>query len=227
MATLLATPLTATIMTVSSTVFLSPLNAALAALFLTAWQTGLFADLLGPVPLRVTLWAASSISTLACLLFQFLRMKGAKYKAPQWNGLGKVLLFPCSTTHTRLFPKKHSFSYPYLLVGIPVGFEGNAGGIVSVKAKGKPGFFSVTPWTSWFTVDAGDYLGRGRSELGLRGKLDEYLQTQVSSATYQTNEKLTQSGSRSGNLPPYLPYHRSPVSGLPVQPSIVLVPVRC
>jgi hypothetical protein len=184
MATLSATPLAAIIMTISSIVFLNPINAALAALVLAVWQTGLFADLLGPVPLREALLAASSISTLAFLFFQFLRRQGAKDKAPQWNGLGKVLLFPCTTSHTRFFPKKHSFSCPYLLVGIPVGFEGNAGGMVSVKAKGKPGLFSVSSWTSWFTVDAGDYLGRGRSKLGLRGKLDEYLQAQASPAIY-------------------------------------------
>ena len=43
----------------------------------------------------------------------------------------KPLFFPSRTTHTRLFPKTHSFSYSYLLVGIPVGWQGSVGGMLS------------------------------------------------------------------------------------------------
>ncbi|KAH6845019.1 hypothetical protein B0I37DRAFT_173977 [Chaetomium sp. MPI-CAGE-AT-0009] len=188
--------------------FLSPINAALAASFSAVWQTGLFVYLPSPVTLREALMTALTSSTFAFLLFQLLRMKGAKGEAQRWNAPGKVLLFPCRTSHTRLFPKKHSFSYSYLLVGIPVGFEGNAGGLVSVKANGKPGlfpYFSLAPWAGWFTVDAGDYLEHGNSELGLRGKLDEYLRSQgVDPAIYPSAYLIT--------APRFLGYQFNPVS---------------
>ena len=103
---------------------------------------------------------------------------------------GKVLLFPCRTTHSRLFPQKHSFAYSYLAIGIPVGWEGLAGGLVSAGIKDgrqeseASSWFSFrsSPRKSWYDVDAGDYLARGNSQLGLRGKLDEFLETQVSIA---------------------------------------------
>ncbi|KAK3301355.1 uncharacterized protein B0H64DRAFT_370485 [Chaetomium fimeti] len=184
MATPSATPLVTILMTISSTIFSSPINAAMAASFLAIWQTRLFVDLPGLVSLRGTLLTAISTSAFAFLLFKLLRTKGAKVKAPRWDGPGKVLLFPCWTSHSRLFPKKHSFSYPYLLVGIPVGFEGSVG---------------------WFTIDAGDYLERGKSELGLRGKLDEYLWSQgVNPTIYPSAYLIT--------APRFLGYQFNPVS---------------
>ena len=83
-----------------------------------------------------------------------------------------------------MFPKKHSFAYSYLVVGIPVGWEGYAGGVITVGAKSESGlssWFSLTPRLrkGWYNVDAGDYLARGNSERGLRGKLDDYLRAEV------------------------------------------------
>jgi hypothetical protein len=190
MATPPVTPLAAFIMAISSTLFRpinGPINAALVVVFAAVW---LFADFLDPVLLRVALQAIIAASVLA-LLLQSIRITRRKVETAHWNGPGKVLLFPCQTSHSRIFPKKHSFSHSYLLVGIPVGFEGDAGGVVSVGATGKPGrssWLSNTLWGSWFTVDAGDYLERGKSELGLRGKLDEYLQTQVSAVPGPTGQ---------------------------------------
>ena len=88
----------------------------------------------------------------------------------------KPLLFPCRTSHTRLFPKKHSFSYSYLLVGIPVGWRGSAGSLLSADTEslqhsGKK--------SAWFHVESANYLERGESDQGLRGKLDNYLRSQV------------------------------------------------
>ncbi|KAH6649778.1 hypothetical protein F5144DRAFT_616854 [Chaetomium tenue] len=203
MAAVSATPWGAIIMAFSRTAFSDLNNASLAALCLTV-RKRLFADFPGFVPPWETLMKALGIPIFAFLLLQLLRMRKANAEVPRWNGFGKVLLFSCSTIHSRFFPKKHSFSYPYLLVGIPVGFEGNAGGMVSVKAKGKPGFFSITPWAGWFTVDAGDHLERGKSELGLRGKLDEYLQTQgVNPSTYPHAYLIT--------APRFLGYQFNPV----------------
>ncbi|KAK1750608.1 cyclopropane-fatty-acyl-phospholipid synthase [Echria macrotheca] len=98
-----------------------------------------------------------------------------------WEGPGKVLLFPCRTTHSRLFPKKHSFSYSYLVVGVPVDWKGNAGGIVSLgQPRSKYSWLSFLSGSGngWYDINPGDYLERGRAELGLRGKLDVYLQSQ-------------------------------------------------
>lgn len=81
----------------------------------------------------------------------------------------KPLILPCRTTHSRMFPKKHSFSYSYLFVGIPAGWSGCAGSLLSADGANKRG---------WFHVDPADFLARGDGHLGLRGKLDMYLESQ-------------------------------------------------
>ncbi len=96
----------------------------------------------------------------------------------------KPLLFPCRTSHTRIFPKKHSFSYSYLFVGIPIGWQGSSGYFISADVGGHS---AESEWTkafqqrqsSWFSVASTDHLNRGSHVLGLKGKLDEYLQSQV------------------------------------------------
>lgn len=92
------------------------------------------------------------------------------------HNLLQPLIFPSRTTHTRLFPRKHSFSYSYLLVGVPVGWRGSAGSMISADGK-NDGYASVSK--SWFHVDAANYLHRGKSEDGLDGKLAMYLESQV------------------------------------------------
>lgn len=109
--------------------------------------------------------------------FQLVRSLLAKTSHSEEKGPGQVLLFPCKTTHSRSFPKKHSFDYSYLVVGIPVGWEGCSGGLVS-------SFSTKQSWLSratkgWYHIDPADYLERGNGHLGLRGKLDAYLQSQV------------------------------------------------
>lgn len=84
----------------------------------------------------------------------------------------KPLIFPCRTSHTRFFPQKHSFSYSYLCVGIPVGWRGRCGSMLSAEVReGKR--------QGWFHVNAEDFLERGMEGLGLRGKLERYLVGQV------------------------------------------------
>lgn len=84
---------------------------------------------------------------------------------------GKSLLIPCQTTHTRFFPKKHSFAYSYLQAGIPIGWKDTSNLMLSEQAQ--------TPLASWFTVDPADYLDRGSGWLGLDGKLRRYLESEV------------------------------------------------
>lgn len=81
----------------------------------------------------------------------------------------RPLIFPARTSHTRFFPKKHSFSYSYLFVGVPVvPFE--------IKTRALSVGTSCRP--SWFHVKPQDYLDRGDPGRPLRGRLDDYLLSQ-------------------------------------------------
>lgn len=86
----------------------------------------------------------------------------------------KPCMIPCRTTHSRLFPTKHSFSYSYLYVGIPVGWVGRAGRILSADSD----LDRSRTYKTWFSVVAEDYLERGSHRLGLQGKLQDYLRSQ-------------------------------------------------
>ncbi|KAG6041711.1 hypothetical protein E4U41_002794 [Claviceps citrina] len=102
-------------------------------------------------------------------------------KVVKWTGLGRPYLIACKTTHARLFPQKHSFSYSYLVVGVPVGISGNVNGMLSVqneRRRGFNGFLSSVLRGGWYNVNAPDYLQRGFGDTGLRGKLDAYLRSQ-------------------------------------------------
>ena len=97
----------------------------------------------------------------------------------------KPMLFPCRTAHTRMFPTKHSFSYSYLLAGIPVGWKGSVGGMLSADLERESTtwyrrFFSFKPSSAWFTVNADGYFERGYVKGGLDEKLQNYLHGQVS-----------------------------------------------
>jgi len=95
-----------------------------------------------------------------------------------------------------MFPKKHSFSYSYLFVGIPVGWSGCCGSLLSADASKKRG---------WLHVDPVDFLARGDGHLGLRGKLDAYLESQdVTPSDYPYAYLVT--------APRFLGYSFNPVS---------------
>lgn len=115
---------------------------------------------------------AIAAPAVVCILLAGRLVQSRARSKQESRGIGSMrpLLFPCTTTHSRMFPKKHSFAYSYLLVGIPVGWEGIAGGMISAgstKAKG------------WYHIDAADYLQRDNGRSGLRGKLDAFLESQV------------------------------------------------
>ncbi|KAF2815833.1 DUF1365-domain-containing protein [Mytilinidion resinicola] len=86
----------------------------------------------------------------------------------------KPLIFPCRTTHTRTFPKRHSFEYSYLLVGVPVPWNGAKSGILSADQKDT----TKSNGKGWLQIRAEDYLERGSAELGLVEKLRETLKAQ-------------------------------------------------
>ncbi|KAI2618149.1 hypothetical protein GGR54DRAFT_606206 [Hypoxylon sp. NC1633] len=170
------------------------------AIIITAlilWRRGpLILRSLEGTRLEAIVWnLAIGAGTLASLRYVWRRSR--KADPSTWDGPGRPLLFPCQTTHTRLFPKKHSFSYSYLLVGIPVDWKGVAGGMISNDAHhGVKG---------WYNIDPADYLARGDGQLGLRGKLDAYLESQgVDSSRYPFAYLATAAR--------FLGYHFNPVS---------------
>ena len=98
---------------------------------------------------------------------------------PKGSNPLRPLVFPCRTTHTRLFPKKHSFSYSYLFVGVPVGWRGSVGSFFSADLQSLSSK-DLRQEHGWLRVESADYLNRGDNVHGLQGKLDSYLQSQVS-----------------------------------------------
>lgn len=86
----------------------------------------------------------------------------------------RPLLFPSRVAHTRKFPKMHSFTYSYLMVGIPIGWRGSIGTFLSADIKSLP-WQGRQPLAAWFSVESADHLARGDSVHGLQGKLEEYL----------------------------------------------------
>lgn len=144
----------------------------------------------------LVLAAAAWIASLA--YSSYARRTSRVVDLSTWDGPGRPLLFPCKTTHTRFFPKKHSFEYSYLLVGIPIGWTGTAGGMISNDGNG-------TGVKGWYNVNAADYLERGDGHIGLRGKLDAYLKSQNIDASQYPYAYLVTAAK-------FLGYHFNPVS---------------
>lgn len=100
----------------------------------------------------------------------------------QENGFpAKPMFFTCRTNHIRMFPAKHAFSYSYLMVGIPVGWKGSVGGMLTVDSENEPTswYRRWFPVKAWFTVNSDDYFERGHVNGGLDEKLRNYLHSQV------------------------------------------------
>lgn len=120
---------------------------------------------------------------------------GPKREAAIEEALLPPLLVPSKTTHSRMFPQKHSFEYSYLFVGIPVGMTGRSSKAISVD--GSP--------PSWFNIRAADYLFRGNKDLSLAEKLQVYLERQgISERKYSFAYLVT--------APRFLGYSFNPVS---------------
>ncbi|KAL2045560.1 hypothetical protein N7G274_001988 [Stereocaulon virgatum] len=116
----------------------------------------------------------------------------------------KPLVFPCRTTHTRFFPKKHSFSYSYLFVGIPISWRGSIGSFLSADIKSLPCEYPPRK-RGWLSVESADYLNRGEDVHGLQGKLDSYLRSQNEDPQYYAYSYLI-------TAPRFLGYSFNPVS---------------
>ena len=135
--------------------------------------------------LGVTIKTILKATSVGLLLAVFVLLKPHRYlallfertdAAPTENG--RPVLIKCKTTHRRLFPEKHAFAYSYLVAGIPIGWKGQTGGILAADA---PKGSKIQRGAAWFEVKSQDHLHRGGADVGLRGKLDAYLSSEVSS----------------------------------------------
>ncbi|KAL6834876.1 hypothetical protein V8C40DRAFT_97268 [Trichoderma camerunense] len=149
--------------------------------------------------------ALTAIVSIGLQLFGYI-WKWGHVDEPQ-RGTPSAYLIPCRVTHSREHPKKHTFSYSYLAVGIPVGYRGNVNGMISVDDLDVPTSWLSKIWRarSWFRVDAADYLERGNNKLGLRAKLDTYLRSQDANPVDYPNAFLV-------TAPKFLGYQFNPVS---------------
>ena len=148
---------------------------------------------------------------VACLYELWSVLKGSKKEqyinaeSDEDEEFLKPLLFPSRTTHTRVVPKLHSFSYSYLLVGIPVGWRGSAGSMISADIDLPIRGENQRLVRGWFHIDAADHLDRGEAYLGLHGKLGAYLKAQGESPKHYPYAYLV-------TAPRFLGYTFNPVS---------------
>lgn len=130
--------------------------------------------------------------------------RSSKIADPFVTDFLKPLIFPCRTTHARFFPKKHSFSYSYLLVGIPIGWRGAIGSFLSADETDSQSCARQRQ-RAWFSVNAEDYLQRGSDVDGLKGKLRSFLASQNEDLGLYTSVYLV-------TAPRFLGYSFNPAS---------------
>lgn len=175
--------------------------------------------------------AGAALFTILQILRYFMGLKALS--SPSDGFLAKPMIFPCRTSHTRLFPKIHSFSYSYLWVGIPVGWRGSVGGMLSSDASKQsyPWYMrllSPNAGGAWNTVDGDDYLGRGHVDGGLQEKLQNYLQSQARrSVQHLKFWLLTYTGYRIKRIPIRLSPDGSALPELRIQSSLNMESLFC
>jgi len=137
------------------------------------------------VNIKIVIDTAKTLTALLITLQIYRYIRGLHEPETGLNSfIAEPMLFPCRTSHTRLFPKKHSFSFSYLVVGIPIGWKGSTGGMISSDISRESSswywkWISLKSGGTWFTVNGDDYLARGHVEGGLEEKLHDYLRSQV------------------------------------------------
>jgi uncharacterized protein DUF1365 len=130
-------------------------------------------------PVRNVLVALLVIFATTGLVLTCIALSRSPRQAKQekWTTVDATqpLILRCRTTHTRIFPKGHSFGYRYLQVSVPVSFTGSSSRMLGVGSCAK---------YTLFHVDAADYLFRTSTQSTLEGKLNEYLVSQVRRLIY-------------------------------------------
>lgn len=121
---------------------------------------------------RPDLYKVALVPLLIFLKYPKAAMLGPATNSDPQDSIYRTQILRCNLSHHRLFPKRHGFSYSYLMVGIPIRST-NSNWLVSVDTKKwwRRGMLFVT---------AKDHLNRGREGGSLSEKLDSYLRRQVS-----------------------------------------------
>ncbi|KAJ6787415.1 hypothetical protein PWT90_04815 [Aphanocladium album] len=130
-----------------------------------------------------TILGGGLLAALAVIFVRFMILTTPRIfhtSSARWTESAGSFFIPSRTTHSRFFPKKHSFAYSYLTVGIPVGLRSNVNGILSVDSAVPT---ASRGWWAWllsplYEVDSAHYLARGVDNGGLREKLDRFLSSQ-------------------------------------------------
>lgn len=115
------------------------------------------------------------VLTTSALYRCFTSMPGYTEDSSHQHSL-PPLLIPSRTNHRRVQPINHGFDYAYLMVGIPVGWKGTSGSLVSADVKTLP---KGQRRRAWFDVDAVDHLNDKATAIGLEHRLRDYLHGQV------------------------------------------------
>jgi hypothetical protein len=144
-----------------------------------AWKHSAAAILLRFVGLN-QLYLITVIAVVTCFFGYHILQRLLPGISSGRTGNPRPMLVPSRISHSRLLPKRHSFSYPYVAVGIPVDFTGNVDSTISFNGP------SSSTWLpdllrpkAWFSIDTADHLQRQSSLAGLRGKLNSYLESEV------------------------------------------------
>ncbi len=124
-----------------------------------------------------------------------------------WTESAGSFFIPSRTTHSRFFPKKHSFAYSYLTVGVPVGLRTHVNGILSVDPsapRAARGWWASLS-SPLYEVYSANYLARGMAKGGLREKLNQFLSSQLVDPSEYPHAFLV-------TAPKFLGYSFNPVS---------------
>lgn len=125
----------------------------------------------------VLLLISLSLTTLALLLelvhhytIDALKM-GIEHPSDHGVEILQTQILRCNISHSRLFPKKHHFIYPYLSVGIPVR-NPRSNWLLSIDTQN---------WwrRGWLHVTGNDHLHRLNQDATVSEKLNNYLRQQV------------------------------------------------
>lgn len=93
---------------------------------------------------------------------------------------GRVMMFACNLRHLRRSGFKDDYHHSYLYVGYPIGLSACYSPLITVEPRMRPG--SLRPFKrSWFSIRPEDHAFNGGPGLSMRQKLDEFLESQVSS----------------------------------------------
>lgn len=134
--------------------------------------------------------------------------------------LGRPLLFPAKLSHARRFPasERYNYWYDYFMVGVPVGFRGRIGNLISIDNQ--PTSESILE-KCWFTIDPAYYLEPGSGDRTLEEKLNIFLHNLVLSDPclhFLAIPSLTSLGRESSEIPIRLHDQR---------PAVLMVAEKC